>query len=56
MIQRTEGLSDDMPEGFIATLVFEEEAKMIEGEVKEAGQHYFVNTQACFLHSNYAVI
>ncbi len=56
MIQRTEELSDDMHENFIATLVFEEEAKMIEGEAKEAGQHHFINTQACFSHSSYAEI
>ena len=34
MIPRTEELSDDMHEDFVATLIFEDEAKMIEGEAK----------------------
>ncbi len=34
MIPRTEELSDDMHEDFVAKLVFEDEAKMIEGNAK----------------------
>ena len=34
MIPRTEELSDDMHEDFIATLIFEDEAKMIKGSAK----------------------
>ncbi len=34
MIPRTEELFDDMHEDFVATLIFEDEAKMIEGSAK----------------------